>query len=603
MATQQATAAAAAPGFLTWGLDEAKKAVGEKTPKDFKPNHDVLVEKKFWRDKKGWRMEGPPAGHPQEKEVWSKIEALYTPRDVLGRSARRRTNALLKHEPQVGVQLIRAVSDDEPETPPETELKAEADSALSAFWDRAAVQAAAKAAARATCWAGDGERGYAFLRWWIPQRHLAPGGDGASPRVQAAEVPEAFTKIEVAAVLPNAAAELVDEATGTPYVVLLDGEGEDQSAEIYYVDGEETVILRLTKSGPPQKHTLLLGGLLPIVRVEGHKFVNEEVLQQQDDVNTYNTCVKRGVQTASFPERYIIDAQPSGKMKRLPPGEPPEPGSFSQVGADGATYQLVPEPRVIGASTTTELHSTTAKGAGENVVTHQASVQKFEPTDPEYMTKTTDWAVAVVLDSVGQGHVVNNSSALPSGKSRREARAEFEAEVQELRESIEKGLRIVLLSALFAAEGIASKVGRYTATLRITVDLHVDIGPPLAEDIQVDSLLVDKGYLSRETAMARAGVEDIRGEIERIDARPEAQLERRAKLASTYSALRLAEPSAPSAVLAKLAGYTAEEADSLFGEIDAKRQLEQDEDDEIAAARKRAAAGAGPPSPPTDNAA
>ena len=580
------TAQAAAPAFLTWGLAQAKDAVASKTPKDFKVNHDVLVEKKFWRDKKGWRMEGPPPGHPQEKEMWSKIEGLFTPRDILGRGANRRTDALLKHEPQVQPQFIRAVTDEQPETPDETERKAEANAHISDFWDHAGVQGHAKAAATATCWAGTGDVGHAFLRWWIPQRHLTSTGDGA-PRVQAADVREALGKIEVSAVLPNAAAEIIDEATGIPAVVLLDGTGEDQVAEVYFVDGEETVLLRITKEKTTQ-HRLMLGGLLPIVRVQGRKFVTDEVLLQQDDVNTYNTCVKRAVQTAAFPERYFIDAQASGSWRRLPAGEQAPPDAHTKQGEDGYTYVLMPTPRVIGASTTTELHSTMSKDDTGKMVSNKASVMKFEPTDPEFMTKTTDWAVAVVLDSIGQGHVVNNSSALPSGKSRREARAEFEAEVQALRESLEKALRTLLLSVLHAAEFISGKVGYFTATLRVAVDLHVDIGPPTAEDIDVDKRLVDGGYMSRETAMSRAGIEDVKGEIERTDARPEAQLERRAKLASTYSALRLAEPDADPVLLAQAAGYPEDEAEKLFGPISAARKQRDAEDAEIAGAGRGA---------------
>ncbi|HLM66335.1 MAG TPA: hypothetical protein VK358_02355, partial [Longimicrobium sp.] len=164
MAVASTTTAAAVPGFLTWSLDQAKEAVSGKTPKDFKANHEVLVEKKFWRDKKGWRMEGPPAGHPQEKEVWDKIQALYTPRDVLGRAVKRRTDALLKHEPQVQPQFLRTVTDEEPETPQESELKAEATGDISEFWDRAGVQAQAKIATSATAWSGEGDVGFAFLR-------------------------------------------------------------------------------------------------------------------------------------------------------------------------------------------------------------------------------------------------------------------------------------------------------------------------------------------------------------------------------------------------------------------------------------------------------
>ncbi|HEU0302805.1 MAG TPA: hypothetical protein VFR37_25310, partial [Longimicrobium sp.] len=296
------TQTASAPPAVAASLQAAKKAVEAATPKDFLVNKTIMVDRNFWQNRQGWGGPPVPAGHPDADALWKRIEDLFTPRDAVGEAAKNRTDAILKFEPQVGMSLRRAVTEAEPESDDESALRADAEAAVTPWWDSAGVQRQARIAAHATTWAGDNDEGWAFLRWWVPAHFLTEGVDGAM-RLEATDVADALRKISVSAVLPDAAARVVDTATGKEAFVLLDGTGKDQVAEIYYLDGEDTVLVSIGKRTRTEVR-LQIGGRLPMVMVQGRKIIDAAVRKQQRMLNFFNTSVGRIVETCAWPQTY-----------------------------------------------------------------------------------------------------------------------------------------------------------------------------------------------------------------------------------------------------------------------------------------------------------
>jgi hypothetical protein len=569
------TPASASP-FALWGQKEAAAAVTKARPADYEANHAYVVKADNWQDRKGWGGPPVPAGLDDEKERWDKIKSQFTPRKQLRSCVRRAGNALLKREPSVSFTVRRTDTDTVPLTLAETALIAEANGALATWWDRRKVQKNAKLAARTSRWAGVG-----FLRWWIPSFLGESQADG-TVKVNPTDPVDALLRfIYVASPLPEAAAIAVDEATQATAMVFTEGEN---AAEVYYVDGEDTIVRRVTKTAAVDTRKRMRG-LLPMIAIEGEKILDEPSRAQQRRLDFFETLLIRVGEVAGFPERYTKNAEPSGTWKRVADGFVPPTGAQIREAEDGsgALEYLVPTPRMMGSGTTTDLIGIVVGKDERTGKMTRATPDVFikEPTDPEYCIKAIKHASATILEDCHQGHVVTNSDPLPSGKSRKEARADWEADVEEAREPVEGGLRDFIESAFAGAEDLAGQPGYFTDTLRVSVDLHVDLGPADPQDIQSDVVQVEKGMMARETAMSRSGIEDPEAELKRIEAAPDAKVGLLGKLGENLSALRTAFPTGDPVVLAVAAGYTQEDAETWFGPIRDAEKLEDEETREL----------------------
>jgi hypothetical protein len=554
-----------APPFANWSLDDAKKAVAERTPKDFDINRLFVgpgdEEADHWQDMKGWVGPPIPARHPRAEEIKARVREQFTPRNAIGAVVASAVDAFLKREPRVRFELLRTVTPDEPETEEETALLAEANGHLTTAWNAWGVQEQAKLAAGASRWAPPG-----FLRVWTPERFGTWGEDGQFT-VAAEDIPSALAKVRISAPYANAATVYVDKETGAEALVFIEGTGDNQAAEVCYDDGTgETVIRRISARGTVETR-LPLGGLALLAPVRGKKLITEAVRAEQRRLNFAETVLNRVLELAGFPERYITDAEPSGPWKKLAEGQAATPGAVTRRAESGGIEELIPEPRTIGGSTTTELYAVVDTDRDGKKTPRAVTVQKFEPTDPEYCIKAARHAYGTILEDCHQGHKLSNSDGRPSGRSREEARADFEADAQGSRTHVETAIRNVLTVAFILAELMAKKPGHFTARLRIVVDIDVDTGPASSEEMTTDATLVEKGLMAKETAMGRAGIEDPVAEEQRIQEALRQQPEFRGKLAGNLTALVAALPEGDPVELAIAAGYAPEEARARFGHI------------------------------------
>ena len=570
-------APAAAHIATTWDLARSQKAVKDNTPADFAVNKAYVLDGNHWQNKDGWIGPRPPDLAPTADDLWKRIEALFRPRRLLAQCVKRAANALLKRKPSVALTVKRAVTDATPETDAEKALQDEGGSHLATWVNDQQVPGQAKAAVRHSRAFGVG-----YLRLWVPSRFATAGADG-TVRVQAEDVPHSLSMIRVTAATPENACRYVDPATQAEVLVFLEGKDDHQVAELHYIEGEDTVIRRVGKAGDLGTVRMQLGGLLLMVAVEGDKLINDPERQQQKALDYYSTVLSRILETCGFPERYIWNAEPTGEWRRVPDGQNPTPGLTYRPAEDGGTEELVPAARTMGAATTTELTGVLQKGDGGASATHATpGVYIKEPTDPAFAIAAINEGKAAILEGCHQEHVLTNSDARASGKSRQQARADFDADVGASRETAEAALRLLFAAALALAEYFAKgSAGQYTATLRVTVSLNVQLAPPDPEDIKLDSELVDKGQMDIETFMARAGIEDPDAELKRIDGRPGAQLKRRKDVVEILEGLALVFPEADPIELAVLAGFTREEVQPALGGVAAARAQKAAEDAEI----------------------
>jgi hypothetical protein len=206
-------------------------------------------------------------------------------------------------------------------------------------------------------------------------------------------------------------------------------------------------------------------------------------------------------------------------------------------------------------------------------------VEFREPTDPKAAINATMAHYSIILAETRQEHVLTNTEALMSGKSREQARAGFEASVRPTKIQCEYLAANVMEVALAMAEAFVAQPGLYTRELRVVTTCRVDTGPSAASEREQDNLAVKDHIMAVETAMERAGVVDVDAEMARIAASPRYELD---ILIKQLEALKAAsEAGVPPEAIAEIMGMDAkligaikklreEEAENAIKEIEAK---------------------------------
>lgn len=503
--------------FPTWTYEDAQSAIRALIPKDYEERRDYAADL-HWRDGKGWIGPKAPTGAPTAVEMTAGIRRQFASYDGCGEVLDAIRDAF-STEAQVGFDTIENRAPDTQIPSDVQRIGDEALGILTRLWDRVQLHEALKPAIRSAAWS---ER--AGLRWWIPpgravKRPDADGNEGAELPT-APSFDDASEWLALSRPTPETAAVVIDEPTQERAAVFLDaikdGQREIHRAVIAYREGEETVWRTVYENEAriAEERRLPTGGVLPIAEMRGENLLTPSVIATQQQLDYAESVVTRTVETAGFRERYIGNAEPTGVWVPLQPGEVPTGPTRAH---EGHTYQLRPAPRTLGASVTTELVGLLTESEDGKMTRATPAVESFDPTDPEFAIKVGKHARAKILRMCRQGHRAGDSTGEASGFAYQQDRAAFEKDLQNRKGAAEGMLRDLLTAALGIIEGLAGQPGYFTGRIRITVDMHVDAGPRSPDERNQDRMDVEAGLLSRETAMARNRVEDVVGEINRIE--------------------------------------------------------------------------------------
>lgn len=583
---------------LDWRLEDAQAAVayactadGQLDAEAYAANAAYVERKDHWQRGDGWIGTAGNGAVALTARALQMIYTQFTPVDAIGEAVRRAATALTKHPAALDVVPTSAppaapagtpapadpASDTDQDGRPDPDARALAQRTALQDWARRVKlrQATGTVARRARTFT----RG--IYRVWMPAGRLVAqdrvdaetrqvvrdaAGQPVRERVLPANLtlPDALAHLELSTPAPDTAAVFTDEATRAPVGVFLcelpDGRGNlVAAAEVWAVDAEtgETV-LRLLRDAPAgsrrgrrgaagdalaaaaelvSETRYPIGGLLPLVQVDGELLVTDPVRRQQAQCNFFNTLLTRVGEVAGFPERYIANAEPSGQWSevRIPGAEILD--TRQTVEGEGEdritrTWYLYAAPRTLGASVTTELtglESTDDLPAGGTRTTRLTpSVTFREPTDPEYLTKAVRHARAMVLLACHQGHVVETDVAQRSGISIDQSRADFADDAEAQAEPHEAGLGAVATVALAWAGLMTRPADRPdvvtprtpNARYRVSVQLRVDPGPRSADQQRADGEDVAAGRLSLRTKLQRDRIPDVDAELRAIRADP-----------------------------------------------------------------------------------
>lgn len=580
------------PNFTEWKLEdadgkiaEAKAAIGKEA---FEANEAFVDEQDHWQG--GGRWVGPVGTDETRTAVLEKVKRQFTPRDAIGEVLDRIANALLKTEPDVTFTPKELKDGEELSAQQQNEI-AEMQAFVSEWWDRVRLWEKSRTTVKRSRWAGRGA-----LRLWI-----APGHLEASESEEGTEVlrlptglkfNEALARLQLSAPSPASAMVYTDPDSQQKigiYLYEVDVDGNKQRrAELWYVDGKKTILRVVKEAGDgeaeqeSEQYELEIGGRLPIAEMEAELLITEPVRRQQDRLNFFESLLVRVGETAGFPERYTLNAEPHGIWLSTPPQE--GPALDTKTDDKGRTWYLHEAPRTLGAAVTANLIGIVTGGDGADEKRATPGVVFKDPTDPEYAIKASRHAYQTILESCHQAHILISGDATASGVSRVEARADYEDDLTNTKAPLEGLLREIIECAIaWAGFMSGGEYARFLDKYRCVVNLHVNSGPILPEEHEQINTDVEKGMLSQETGMALKGVEDVQAEIERMRARPESQLGLREKQVTLMQQLVLAGSTWEAA--AKVALIEDEDLLAVFKQLDAaaaeRDAREAAEDEEI----------------------
>lgn len=501
-----------------------------------------------WQNGEGWPIAAGLNPLIRQK-ILQQVEPQFRPLDVIGEVLDNVANGLLDQEPDVSFTPIAP-----PEDPDSAEAEAEQAEieamvrAISAWWDHVQFWEECRKAVRRSRWAT-----YGTLRAWIAPSVLITSPDGRSASLPTnLSLDGALAAIRLMAPTPESGFLYTDPDTQQQCGVFFYATGptgqQMKKAELWYLDGGNTVLRVVSEGsgaeagqpGAGQAFPLPVGRRLPLTQMIADLLITETVRRQQKSLNYIETLLVRVIEAAGFPERYTTNAMPSGVWLRTPPTDSP-PIEVREV--DGVRWYLHPAPRALGPMVTTDLRGVTVtrseKDGGDTLAT--PGVVFKEPTDPDYLIRASDHGRTTILRECKQAHLATESTAEASGIAYVQSRAIFGKDLRATKSPLENMVRATIEFVVALAEHLSGvrPAQSFLTKYRCVVNLHVDTGPTVPAELAEYREQNKAGLLSRESAMARAGVEDTAAEIEALASDPIALANLRTVQGQAMAALQL----------------------------------------------------------------
>lgn len=508
-----------------------------------------LVDGDHWLDGAGWI--GP---HPTETDARQTVVDLaerllaeqFISKNVLGYGVKTHLGGVLGKEPRFSFSLRnhRALvepPDDasEDEKAQYRQRRAAVDLALddlstltTAWWDTNAVWGVLRDFARTLLVA---ER--AVMRLYVPEALLETvefaqedgsvdrvaiignlvrdAATGDAMRTEPFTLQEAFDVLFVDVPSYADAAIITDEDTrykAGVYVSTRERDGvREQLAEVCFVDPATrlTTIRTISPQGV-RDFTFDLGGRLTMFQGTRERFISDQAIRLQMGVNLAETVLARNIVSAGYLERTIMNAE-------LPFDEVDE---VDTAGAKTGKTVIRYRPLEFGPNVTNVLTGVEQEDEQGNVSNATPSITYRPPVDTRPTIDAKNAMVADCLDELHLTHVLIAAEATPSGKSREQARAEYESSLGLTRAPLEGGVRWLVETPTAMAEDMANQRGLFTRAFRADATVFVNTGPLTADEQTTQATLRDKALISTETAMTRCGVTDTDAEQRRIDRDP-----------------------------------------------------------------------------------
>ena len=489
------------------------------------PDDDTPAD--HWQSGTGFLAPLPPKDDPTYAVLTDALKRIFVSEDIIGDVLQRRCNGVLGKVPSW--RFRRAGEDDRQD---DAQLDAIND-AMRKWWKDKGVHSVLKQFLN-----GIGYAGRSFLRIYIPPGRFPATGEDTEGAIEisASSPDEALDHIFVEHVERTQGAMFIDRSSMREVgIVVFEADNDDEPidnastkeedrrwAEITFHAGDGLTVIRIVGSQPRQG-ALDLGGRL--IHYEGRHqlLVTDSVKRNQRDLNTTRTQIRMNNDNAAFMQRLFINLQPPGSVVTDGDGN-----EVFQVG----TYNRGPgqDLFLVGVEETDENGVTTYK---------QGAVDTLEPIDNQNLQRSADAAREAIYRQCKQLHVAISGDATSSGEARVQAQGEYLLDLTDMKGVVDQAGRWLLETVWALAEFLA---GATAASTDIEAAFECRINPgPLSDGMRTAILqYVEKGLISRETAMQMFGVDDPAGERKQIQHEAEEGIDPATRASTTAKNLQTA---------------------------------------------------------------
>lgn len=419
---------------------------------------------------------------------------------------------MLGREPQWKLVPRRLDPDTKKPTPAQKALMDEASDFLTGWWDDRNVAETMQGWLTTLLW---GQR--SDLRFFTPPGFYRNGTltDGTAVRYLAAATPaEALAQLFLEDLRPEEGIVYEHPDTRQKASVYLYTLADTMRAELTWVDPVTGITLQrqLGSSLQAAPARLNLGGRLLMDEARHPEFISEQVRQLQRALNLALTMLPHNLVTGGFLEMVVLSGQMPGHW---------EPDTSAPSGR-----RFIAHPMARGAQMVNWIQGEELGDDNDGVKHKTTPTVAWRPPTP--LNPTIDGIAelrARMLDVADQVHVLMNSSAEPSGRSRDSARTEFGGSLRKPYKRTQRSGRWVIETALAWVELLTNQPGRWTNELRCEFTPQLDLGPVSVEDRLADNAQVEANIMAVDTARERAGIEDVDAEESRIQGSRRGQIQ------------------------------------------------------------------------------
>lgn len=351
-----------------------------------------------------------------------------------------------------------------------------------------------------------------ILRAFIPSGMI----DGAG-RIEGRDLAEALSKIWIRSEPIESGGVVIDEQTATQLGLFLYKMRTSSTVvslcEYAYLKqtGDQTETLWGTRSahtsvlGQEEAEPLLLDGHLPIYQMNAKALITNSVCQAQRDVNLSGTMLTRNNNLAGSRERLAVGVQ--------------KPGRWIEKGTDaeGAkVFEFEAEQMQTGPGVMNFLQAEPVRDdTGQITAFANPNVIFTDPVPIDSFTGTSAHWRRVIYAKAKMLHLLMADDATASGKSRVEARKEFQASLNESKSIADEAGSWMIEVALHIAAHFIGKPGKFLGTkVRFAAQVStIELTPE--ERAQIVSEYKE-GLIDLQTALELLQYKNVPEIIERV---------------------------------------------------------------------------------------
>lgn len=490
---------------------QALALVAKRTPPSiYAELNRTLYDGDHWMGGGGWIGPIPAEDNASYLKLKEEIYRAFCSRNVVREVIDRKVDGLLKNKPQTSWVRKKQVTESDPLTDNDKTLIAEADDLFRKwFKDKSGLKVLKKVYGKSQL------EEKTVVRLYVPRGLLTDLGNGLTS-VPKGDVEACLELIHISVHSSENVGEIVHEDTQLTGYICDIQDGDVRHTEIVYVEDDKTIIRTIKEEGAtstPEKTaaeiepeskpwSLEIQGRMPMYEARVRPMITQQVRENQYAINLAKTMQNRNTVTAGFLERIVLDAMPPGEWK----DDPDDP--------DKEVYEVGPLNLGAGKTSFFMAAEYRNKETGETKI-GSPSVYFKDPVDPSTFIASKRDCYQDILEEVGQPHILIDTEATTTGRSREQARDTYRGTLEDDEGELNPLIVWMMETSLAMASYFAGEAGKFD-TLQANAKCNINLGPLTGNERQDNREDVKSGQLSARTAMSRSGVEDPQAEFDRI---------------------------------------------------------------------------------------